>query len=377
MTTITKIEWAVLEGQRPRHAGSNARLGDHGLTQRDPIARITTSDGTTGFGYSRITRDQAHNLLGKSALDLINVEQGVSASGLSLDFALWDWLGQQTNQPVYTLAAQFYGVTLKVQQTAPCYDTTLYFDDLNLEADEAAVQLLIDETRAGYARGHRAFKIKVGRGALHMPLQAGTNRDIAIIQGIRAAFGPDITLMIDANNGYNYNLTLEVLSATADSNLLWLEEAFHEDAELYRHLRDWQEAEGLNVLIADGEGRADPRLLDWAEQGLINVVQYDLRDIGFTRWLHLGKQLDAWFVKSAPHNYGSNFGNYAACHLAGVIGNFAFVEWDQADTNGLVAPGYSLHDGEMTIPATPGWGLHLDDAIFTAAVQQGGFSISS
>jgi L-alanine-DL-glutamate epimerase-like enolase superfamily enzyme len=145
---------------------------------------------------------------------------------------------------------------------------------------------------------------------------------------------------------------------------------------LYRHLLDWQKAEGINVLIADGEGLASPRLLDWAEQGLINVVQYDLRDIGFTRWLHLGKQLDAWFVKSAPHNYGSNFGNYASCHLASVIGNFAFVEWDHADTPGLSARGYALREGYVSVPDTPGWGLYLDDAIFTQAVQQGGFETS-
>ena len=376
MTTITTIEWAVLEGQRPRHAGSNARLGNHGLTMRDPIARITTTDGTAGFGFSRITREQAQSLLGQSTDDLISVEGGVNDTGLPLEFALWDWLGHKTSQPVYALAAQFNDMTATKSLAARCYDTTLYFDDLNLQSDEAAVQLLVDEVHAGYARGHRAFKIKVGRGAMHMPLQAGIRRDIAIIRGIRDFVGPDIPLMIDANNGYNYNITRDVLRATADCNLFWMEEAFHEDPVLYRHLHDWMQAEGLQVLIADGEGQAAPRLLEWAEQGLIDVVQYDLRDIGFTRWLKLGKQLDDWSVKSAPHNYGSNFGNYASCHLAGAIGNFAVVEWDHADTPGLIGKNYKLVEGKMRIPASSGWGLQLDDAVFATAVQQSGFTVT-
>ena len=42
---ITRIEFGILEGQRPRHAGKNARLDDHGLTVRVPLARLTTDDG--------------------------------------------------------------------------------------------------------------------------------------------------------------------------------------------------------------------------------------------------------------------------------------------------------------------------------------------
>ena len=37
-----------------------------------------------------------------------------------------------------------------------------------------------------------------------------------------------------------------------------MEEPFHEDAVLYRDLKDWLRAEGLTTLIADGEGEASP-----------------------------------------------------------------------------------------------------------------------
>ena len=39
------------------------------------------------------------------------------------------------------------------------------------------------------ARGHRAFKLKIGRGAMHMSLDQGTQRDIAIIHAVRQTIG--------------------------------------------------------------------------------------------------------------------------------------------------------------------------------------------
>ena len=62
---VTKIEWAQLESTRPRHAGLNARLGDHGLTIRLPIARITTDDGRSGFGHCRADARLAQTIVGK------------------------------------------------------------------------------------------------------------------------------------------------------------------------------------------------------------------------------------------------------------------------------------------------------------------------
>jgi len=57
-----------------------------------------------------------------------------------------------------------------------------------------------------------------------MPLEAGTARDIALIKAVRNQIGKDAVLMIDANNGYNFNLARQVLLATKECNLYWLEE---------------------------------------------------------------------------------------------------------------------------------------------------------
>lgn len=370
---IVKIEWARLTGQRPRKAGCNARLGEHGLDVRPSLARVTTSDGMTGFGWSWIDEAQARALVGFTVDEAFGPDKIVREPYRGLEYPLYDLAGQLAGQPVYALlggqpdATDVYRV--------PCYDTSLYFDDLHIADDEEAAAFIAAEALEGTARGHRAFKLKVGRGAMHMPLEKGTRRDILVIRAVREAVGPDAPLMIDANNGYNVNLVKRVLGETADADVYWIEEAFHEDSRLYAYLKEWFAAEGLKTLIADGEGSASPHLLEWAQQGLVDVVQYDVLRPGFARWLELGPQLDAWNVRSAPHHYGEPYGNYAACHLRPAAQGFERVEWDDAAVPGMDASAYKIVDGEVHVPNLPGFGLRLDDAIYAQAVCETGFVV--
>jgi L-alanine-DL-glutamate epimerase-like enolase superfamily enzyme len=376
---IARVEWATLEGKRPRHAGSNARLNEHGVAIRVPLARLFTSDGASGWGACRATPEQANALLGVRLDDLFSSEPGTSSGArapwLRWEYPLWDLAAKRAGLPVYALAAAAIppaALPLRV----PCYDTSLYFDDLHLADDSEAAALIAGEAHEGYERGHRAFKIKVGRGARHLPLEAGTQRDIAIVHAVREAVGPEPPLLLDANNGYNLNLAKRVLEETADCGVFWLEEAFHEDPVLYRDLRAWLNDRDLPVLIADGEGEASPRLLDWARDGLVDVIQYDIFGHGFTNWLATGRQLDVWNVRSAPHHYGGHIGNYLACHLAPALHNFTYVEWDEAATPGLYAPGYEIRDGLVTVPNMPGFGLELDETTFQNAVRANGFTVT-
>jgi hypothetical protein len=61
-----------------------------------------------------------------------------------------------------------------------------------------------------------------------------------------------------------------------------------------------------------------------------------------------------------------------AGHLAGVIRGFTYVEWDEATTEGLDTSGYAVHEGFVSIPSAPGFGLALDEAAFQRAVANGG-----
>ena len=116
------------------------------------------------------------------------------------------------------------------------------YRDLHLTDHQQAAELIAAEAQEGVDRGHTAFKIKIGRGAMHMPLEAGMQRDIMVIKAVRQAVGSKATLLVDANNGYNLNLTKTVLAETAGARVHWMEEAFHEDRRLYHEAEKYSDA---------------------------------------------------------------------------------------------------------------------------------------
>ncbi len=386
---IVRVDGATLTGTRPRPAGANARLGPHGPTVTVPLVRLTLDDGTAGFGRSRATPDDLAPLVGMPLDDAFTAASGDASGDASADgpggvvgtfagaeFALWDTLGLATGKPVWSLVAHFAGTT--VPGHAPqvsVYDTSLYFDDLHLDRHEAGAALIADEARQGWDRGHRAFKMKVGRGARHMPTDAGMARDIAAIRAVREAIGPDAPLMIDANNGYTLNQAKHVLGATGACTLFWIEEAFHEDPVLYRDLRAWLDHEGLACLIADGEGLAAAPLLEWAHEGVVQVIQYDIFSHGITRWLRIGRDLDARGVRTAPHHYGAHYGNFVSGHLASGVKGFTFAEWDECTTPGIDTSAYVVDHGTVTLPDEPGFGLRLDEEVYRVSLAAGGFTL--
>ncbi|MBD2867341.1 enolase C-terminal domain-like protein [Paenibacillus arenilitoris] len=371
---VEKIEIATLNGERARSAGSNGRLGDHGKSCSARVARVTI-DGEAGFGNTGLlTEEMAEAVVGMRLIDLFD-ENGrvLERYRIPLEYPILDWIGRRRNLPVYELVSagrRKPGTPLVV----PCYDTSLYFDDLHLKNDRDAVELLKEEAAQGFAKGHRNFKIKVGRGGRHMPLREGTERDIAIIHGVAEVAGPAGKIMIDANNAYNLNLTKEVLAAAADVNLHWIEEAFHEDDALYADLKDWLRRRGQNVLVADGEGLASPHLVNWAKKGLVDVLQYDIIYPGFTHWLELGARLDEWGLRSAPHCYGSAYGIYALGHVAAAIENFEFVEYDDIAIEGMDASAYRVENGLFYVPDKAGFGLDFDEERFAGQVRATGWS---
>ncbi|TYP76736.1 enolase C-terminal domain-like protein [Paenibacillus methanolicus] len=361
---IEKIEFAKLYGERARLAGANGRIGVHGKHCEVNIVRLTI-DGQTGYGSSTLSREEAQSVVGQPLGAFVDGEGLVlNPFRLALEYPLLDWLGRRRNKPVYELVSE-QPLSPGEQLSVPCYDTSLYFDDLHLPDERDAVKLLQEEAQEGYAKGHRHFKIKVGRGGRHMPLLEGTKRDIAIVRGISEVAGPAGKLMIDANNAYNLNLAKEVLGALSDVNLYWLEEAFHEDDALYADLKSWLAERNQQVLIADGEGLASPFLVDWAVKGFVDVLQYDIIHPGFTFWLELGRKLDEHGLRTAPHCYGNAYGIYVSGHLAPSIAGFQFVEWDDITIGGMDASAYQIREGTMLIPSLPGFGLQFDDELFT------------
>jgi len=369
---IERIEWARFTARRPRPAGKNARLPEHGINVNVPVARLTAG-GVSAYGWSGVSRDHAKSFVGKTVGELFAEKMpAVKQEARPIEIPLLDWLGRATKQPVYRIV----NADVKAPFSVTCYDTSLYFDDLHLADDASASMFMAKEAAEGVAKGHKAFKIKIGRGGMHMPLMDGMNRDIAIVNAIREQVGPDAKLMVDANNGYNVNLAKQFLDGTAASKLHFIEEAFHEDGELYRHLHDWIAKRDMATLIADGEGDYSRHLLDWAKRGWVDVLQYDIFHPGFSFWLELAPQLHGQGIGAAPHHYGTMLGNYVAPHLAAGIPEWHFAEFDEARADGIDGSAYRIDAGSIVVPEKAGFGVEFDEKFFLDRVPDGGWSVT-
>ena len=86
---IARVESATLVGVRPREAGNNSRLNIHGIEVTLPLARLTTDDGRSGFGFSQAGREEAQAILGTAVSDLLTGDSGAAETARVFDFPLW------------------------------------------------------------------------------------------------------------------------------------------------------------------------------------------------------------------------------------------------------------------------------------------------
>jgi D-galactarolactone cycloisomerase len=219
---------------------------------------------------------------------------------------------------------------------------------------------VLEEVKYSLDKGHRAFKIKVGRGFKWMEKTAGLKRDIEVVRTIRREVVPDVKLMVDSNNGYDLVTTKRFLEAV-DDDLFFVEEMFPETVEECLELRRWLRERGWKTLVADGESARKVSHFDpFIEANAIDVLQGDIRTLGFTRQLTLSRKISTKNMLLAPHNWGSYIALHMQAVLARGIPNFCIAEQDPTETDLFAgAELFKLEDGLVSVPDTPGCGLEL------------------
>ncbi|MEM0911378.1 MAG: enolase C-terminal domain-like protein [Pseudomonadota bacterium] len=362
-----------LWGKRPRSLGGNAKRGVHGDSVFGDFV-VLQCDGIVGIGPSSATKEDAEALMQKPMRELFLSNYRVVPQFRMFEYPLLDWLGKKMNCPVWKFFAREESTP---DAGVPAYASSIYFDDLEADSPQRGIQQLCDNAKHDWEAGHRAFKIKVGRGAYQMELLQGLKRDIDVICAIRETVGPDAGLMIDANNGYNINLAKTLLTETAACNLQFFEEPFHEDIQVTPKFRDWIKEEDLGVLLADGEGKRSPDVIPLALKGAIDILQLDIRWHGFNNLLDLEDELEGSNVIQSPHNYPGCYGNYATAQIAPAISRFMYIEWDEVSFPALDVSGYSLKDGRCFVPDMPGMGINMDMDLFGREMMKNGWSIST
>jgi D-arabinonate dehydratase len=265
----------------------------------------------------------------------------ISAIG-SVDNALWDLRGKVLDSPVYRLLGGF-------RDRVPAYAAGGYYEE------DKGVSGLAEEMGRFAAAGYKAVKMKVGGAPLA--------EDVMRVRAARDTIGPDIRLMVDANNAWNATEAIAFGRAVEGFDISWFEEPCWPDdlagaAEVCRV---------LDMPVASGE-------IEYTRWGCRDLIEGKAADIiqadphtagGLTEWIRIAALASAHHLPIAPHG-----NHYVGAHAVAAVDNGMIVESYarlQAWQDDFFAP-MELDDGELILPQTPGLGIGVDlDALGRAA----------
>lgn len=247
---------------------------------------------------------------------------GLALLGIAgIDIALWDLVGRAIGQPVWRLLGAR-------RDRVPAYAMVGW---LNYDLDT-----LRRVCTQAMAQGFRGVKVKVGAPTLA--------EDVARIEAVRAAIGPDALLMVDANQVFSRHEALRRGRVFEALGCYWFEEPLRADdtdglAEL---------AHALTIPIAAGENNYGKRqFLTLFERRAVDIVQPDLRRAGgVTECLEIGLLAEAFNVPYASHGAGAHL------HVLAALPNALLLESGLLPANATMR----LEDGCFRLPEEPGFG---------------------
>jgi L-alanine-DL-glutamate epimerase-like enolase superfamily enzyme len=362
---ITRIVGFDLICQRNKIAGKNAVRDVHGSRARDQMIRIFTNAGIDGIGHCRANEKEDAQILGKSLKELFNIEQNRMTKELGAGtMALWDLAGKVTKKPVYKLLGAKGG------KKVPVYDGSIYFADLLPQYENNWQKRFKEEIDMGMDIGHRAFKVKIGRGFKWMPKKMGYERDKQVLEEIRRHAGQKILIGVDSNNGYTLEKAKQLLMDLPDFNFAFMEEMFQETVEECLEFKEFIKTHNWKTLVADGEGGREISFYKpFIDAQAIDICQADMRRFGIDGIMDIATICEGKDVLIAPHNWGSLMGFYMQLHIGRAITNFYRAEHDPVTTDVIIADGYTIEDGYATVPAKPGFGLTINEEKFASEVK--------
>ncbi len=359
---ITRIVGFDLVSERSKLVGKNSRLDVHGRRATDRMVRLFTNVGLEGIGNCRAGKKELAQLLGKNPFEFYTSSNRRMICPMGTGtMPLWDLIGKVLKKPVYELLG---GAGPK---RVPVYDGSIYFSDLLEEYTNKPLDRFKEEIDMGMAIGHRAFKVKIGRGAKWMQPKEGYARDVEVLKTIRQHAGPKVLVGVDANNGYDLAKTKRLMEELPDYNFTFLEEMFPEHIETYLELKRFIRQHGWKTLIADGETQSKlDAYKPFIKARAIDVFQGDMNRFGFEGILTEADWCRPQGLRVAPHNWGSLVGYYMQLHVGRAITNFYRAEHDPLSTAVLIADGYEIRNGSSSVPDAPGFGLKIDEDKFAA-----------
>ncbi len=260
---------------------------------------------------------------------------GFIAAMSAVDNALWDLKGKALGQPVWKLAG---GAQSKVK----VYAAGGYYGE-GKGASELAREL-----ESYVAEGFRAVKMKVGWSGISM------REDAERVRAARKAIGPDVELMIDANNGFDASTAIRFARMVEDTEPYWFEEPVHAD-DIEGAIKV---AAAIDMPVASGENEQTRYgFRELIERGAAEIVQADANDCGgISEWLKIAAIAAAHHLPMAPHGNAP-----VGCACVAAVSNGLITEhYPTAHSNELMGPP-DFRGGMIHMSDEPGLGIRWDD----------------
>jgi len=274
-----------------------------------------------------------------------------------LDTALWDLRGKLEGKSVCELLGGTPG------------KLTPYGSSMSRDITPQAEAERLARLRDAY--GFKAFKIRIGKVAGHNQDQ-WPGRTESLVPAVRAAVGDDVCLKVDGNSCYTPDRAIAVGHMLEQYGVSHFEEPcpyweLEWTAEVTRF---------LDLPVAGGEQDYD--LNQWKRITWMHAVDIAQPDVcyigGISRCLRAARMAEHVGMLVVPHSANLSMVTVFTMHLLAAIPNagphFEYSIESTPWTDGLYAPALDVHDGQVEIPAGPGWGVQINPDWLAGAARQ-------
>lgn len=324
------------------------------------VVKVKMNDGRYGIGvtYHEVGGEAIRDfvkfaiepkLIGRSPFETetlyeenFHYMRGVGRKGLAfcaysaVDIALWDLKGKLLDMPLYRVLGG-------VKNVVPIYASggwTSY-----------TLEELLCEVRGMVDRGFDAVKIKVGVDGGHNP-----DEDLRRVAAVRELIGPNVRLMLDANNVWRASTAVQFANRVKEYNIeLFEEPVFADDMPGLAQFK-----QGTDVPLATGEHEYTRYgVRDLLLNKAVDILQVDVtRCGGYTEILKIIGMTQAWNLGFAPHGM-----EHMHMHLASAFPNALYLErlfmFEEVVRNVYLNPP-EPENGKLRLPDAPGLGMELN-----------------